>query len=101
MHKNDAIRLVSKTELTHRIVSFIININRQFSYTYAVGCLKKEERQHADVKHRKMKYLNNGTDSDLAPIKKLVEVTGGFKRRKRTWSTLQGFESLRSYDERL
>ena len=42
-----------------------------------------------------MKYLNNESESDLAPIKKLVVATGGFKIRKRAWSTIQGFESLR------
>ena len=42
-----------------------------------------------------MKYLNNGIESDHAPIKKLVVATGGLKIRKRAWSTIQGFESLR------
>ncbi|SKA71416.1 DDE-type integrase/transposase/recombinase, partial [Enterovibrio nigricans] len=42
-----------------------------------------------------VKYLNNGIESDHAPIKKLLAGTGGFKKRKRAWSTLQGFESLR------
>ena len=29
------------------------------------------------------------------PIKKLIVAAGGFKLRKRAWSTIQGFESLR------
>ncbi|AUI85492.1 hypothetical protein BS333_03335 [Vibrio azureus] len=28
-------------------------------------------------------------------IKKLIEATGGFKVRKRAWSTIQGFEGIR------
>ncbi len=31
----------------------------------------------------------------LNPIKKLIEATGGFKVRKRAWSTIQGFEGVR------
>ncbi len=31
----------------------------------------------------------------MPPIKKLVVVTDSFKLRKRAWSTIQGFESLR------
>jgi transposase-like protein len=46
-----------------------------------------------------MKYLNNGIESDHAPIKKLVVGTGGFKIRKRVWSTIQGFESLRTLNK--
>ena len=44
---------------------------------------------------RQVKYLNNGIESDHVPIKKLIIATGGFKIRKRAWSTIQGFESLR------
>ncbi|MUK51427.1 DDE-type integrase/transposase/recombinase, partial [Aliivibrio fischeri] len=42
---------------------------------------------------------NNGIESDHAPIKKLVVATGGFKLRKRAWSTIQGFESLRMLND--
>ena len=42
-----------------------------------------------------VKYLNNGIESDRAPIKKLIEATGGFKVRKRAWSTIKGFEGIR------
>ncbi|MCV6866799.1 transposase, partial [Yersinia pestis subsp. pestis] len=31
---------------------------------------------------------------DHAPIKKLVNAAGDFKRPNRAWSTLQGFETL-------
>jgi len=57
--------------------------------------LKKEGRLRADVEQQQVKYLNNGIESDHAPIKKIVVATGGFKIRKRAWSTIQGFESLR------
>ncbi|WP_016598564.1 DDE-type integrase/transposase/recombinase, partial [Yersinia pestis] len=33
-------------------------------------------------------------ESDHAPIKKLVNAAGDFKRPNRAWSTLQGFETL-------
>ncbi len=48
-----------------------------------------------DIEQRQVKSLNNGIESDHAPIMKLVVGTGGFKIRKRAWSTIQGFESLR------
>lgn len=48
-----------------------------------------------EYRARQVKYLNNGIESDHAPIKKLTVATDGFKLRKRAWSTLQGFESLR------
>nr|OED53093.1 transposase [Aliivibrio fischeri] len=57
--------------------------------------MKKEGRLREDVEQRQVKCLNNGIESDHAPIKKLVVATGGFKLRKRAWSTIQGFESLR------
>jgi transposase-like protein len=46
-----------------------------------------------------MKYLNNGIESDHALIKKLVVGTGGFKIRKRAWSTIQGLKSLRTLNK--
>ena len=49
----------------------------------------------ADVNQRQIKYLNNGTESDHVPIKKLIVAAGGFKVKKRAWSTIKGFESLR------
>ncbi len=42
-----------------------------------------------------MKHLNNGIESDHAPMKKLIAATGGFKRRNHVWSMIHGFESLR------
>ena len=57
--------------------------------------MKKEGRLRKDVEQRQVKYLNNGIESDHAPIKKLIVATGGFKIRGRAWSTIQGFESLR------
>jgi transposase-like protein len=73
----------------------ILNTDKHSSYANAIARLKKEGRLREDVEQRQVKYLNNGIESDHAPIKKLVESTGGFKSRKRAWSTLQGFESLR------
>lgn len=57
--------------------------------------MKKEGRLLKDVEQRQVRYLNNGIESDHAPIKKLIVATGGFKIRGRAWSTIQGFESLR------
>ena len=57
--------------------------------------MKKRGFLRKDVKHRQVKFLNNGIESDHAPIKKLIVATGGFKIRKRAWSSIQGFESLR------
>ncbi|MCG9659574.1 IS6 family transposase [Vibrio mediterranei] len=72
-----------------------LNTDKHSSYANAIGRLKKEGRLRADVEQRQVKSLNNGIESDHAPIKKLIVSTGGFKIRKRAWSTLQGFESLR------
>ncbi len=72
-----------------------LNTDKHSSYAHAILRLKKEGRLRVDVEQRQMKYLNNGIDSDHASIKKLVVGTGSFKIRKRAWSTIQGFESLR------
>ncbi len=61
--------------------------------SHALRCRVSFVRQ--DVEQRQIKYLNNGIESNHAPIKKMIVVTGGFKNQKRAWSTLQGFESLR------
>jgi len=57
--------------------------------------LEKRKAIANGVEQRLVKCLNNGIESDHAPIKKLVVATGGFKMQKRVWSTLQRFESLR------
>lgn len=60
-----------------------LNTDKHSSYANAIARLKKEGRLRADVEQRQVKYLNNGIESDYAPIKKLVAGTCGFKRRKR------------------
>ncbi|PSW05443.1 IS6 family transposase [Photobacterium lipolyticum] len=72
-----------------------LNTDKHSSYANAIARLKKEGRLRADIERRQVKYLNNGIEFDHAPIKKLVVATGGFKIRKRAWSTIQGFDSLR------
>ncbi len=72
-----------------------LNIDKHSSYANAIARLKKEGRLRSDFEQRQVKCLNNGIESDHAPIKKLIVVAGGFKLRKRAWSTIQGFESLR------
>ncbi len=72
-----------------------LNTDKHASYAHAIALLKKRGLLRKDVKHRQMKFLNNGIESDHAPIKKLIVATGGFKIQKRAWSTIQGFESLR------
>ncbi len=73
----------------------MLNTYKYSSYTNAIARLKKEGQLREDVEQRQVKYLNNGIESDHAPIKKLIVATGGLKIRKRAWSTIQGFESLR------
>ena len=72
-----------------------LNTDKHASYAHAIALLKKRGFLRKDVKHRQVKFLNNGIESDHAPIKKLIVATGGFKIRKRAWSSIQGFESLR------
>ena len=72
-----------------------LNTDKHSSYGSAIDRLKREGRLRQDVEHRQVKYLNNGIESDHATIKKLIEATGGFKVRKRAWSTIQGFEGIR------
>ena len=72
-----------------------LNTDKHSSYANAIARLKNEGKLREDVEQRQVKYLNNGIESDHAPIKKLIVATGGFKIRKRAWSTIQGFESLR------
>lgn len=72
-----------------------LNTDKHSSYVNAIVRLKKEGRLQEDVEQRQVKYLNNGIESDHGLIKKLIVATGRFKIRKRAWSTIQGFESLR------
>ena len=73
----------------------VLNTDKHASYGNAISRLKREGRLREDVEHRQVKYLNNGIESDHAPIKKLIVATSGFKIRKRAWSTIQGFEAIR------
>ena len=72
-----------------------LNTDKHSSYDYAISRLKEQGRLRQDVQQRQVKYLNNGIESDHAPIKKMIVATGGFKRQRQTWSTIQGGESLR------
>ena len=62
-----------------------LNTDKHSSYANAIARLKKEGRLRANVEQRQVKYLNNGIESDHAPIKKLVVASGSFKIRKRAW----------------
>ncbi len=55
-----------------------LNTDKHSSYANAITRLKREGRLRVDVEQRQVKYLNNGIESDHAPIKKLVVGTGGF-----------------------
>ena len=59
-----------------------LNTDKHSSYANAIARLKKEGQLREDVEQRQVKCLNNGIESDHAPIKKLVVATGGFKLRK-------------------
>ncbi len=72
-----------------------LNTDKHSSYANAIERLKKEGHLRGNVKQRQVKSLNNGIESDHAPIKKLIVATGGFKVHNRAWSSIQGFESLR------
>lgn len=71
-----------------------LNTDKHSSYVNAIARLKEGGRLRVDVEQLQVKCLNNGIESEHAPIKKRVVSTGGFKIRKRAWSTIQGFESL-------
>ncbi len=73
----------------------IINTDKHASYAHAIALLKKRGLLRKDVKHRQVKFLNNGIESDHSPIKKLIMATGGLKVQKLAWATIQGFESVR------
>ncbi len=70
-----------------------LNTDKHPSYGYAIDRLKKEGKLRQDVQQRQVKHL----ESDHAPIMKLIVATGEFKCRKRAWSTIQGFTSLRMF----
>lgn len=71
-----------------------LNTDKHASYDYAISRLKKEGKLRSDVEQRQVNYLNNGVESDHAPIKKLITSARGFRLRKRAWSSIQGFESF-------
>lgn len=73
----------------------VINTDKHRSYGAAIARLKREGKLRQDVEHRQVKYLNNGIESDHAPIKKWIKSTGGFKLDKRANATLFGVETMR------
>ena len=45
-----------------------LNTDKHASYAHAIALLKKRGFLQKDVKHRQVKFLNNGIESDHAPI---------------------------------
>ena len=48
-----------------------------------------------NVKHRKVKYLNNRIESDHGKLKRLIKPTLGFKALHSARATIAGFEVMR------
>ena len=69
-----------------------LNTEKHSFYGHAIARLKREGRLRQDLEYRQVKCLYNGIESDHAPIKKLIEATGGLKVRKRACLMIQGFE---------
>ncbi|NQY51913.1 MAG: DDE-type integrase/transposase/recombinase, partial [Piscirickettsiaceae bacterium] len=78
----------------------ILNTDKHTSYAHTIACLKNKVRMRKDIKQRQIKYLNNGIESDHAPIKKLISTGRGVRVLKITWSTIQGCESLKMLNKR-
>ena len=72
-----------------------INTDKNSAYNAAINNLKEKGEMPENVKHRKVKYLNNRIESDHGKLKRLIKPTLGFKALHSARATIAGFEVMR------
>ena len=56
-----------------------VNIDKSDSNTYALEDINKHRNKHNKIKVRQNKYLNNIIEQDHRPVKKVMNLSLGFK----------------------
>lgn len=74
-----------------------INTDQAASYHQAIHELKEEGHLNHQVRHQKVKYLNNRIEADHGKLKRLIKPTLGFKSMKTAFATIKGFEVMRMF----
>ena len=72
-----------------------INIDKSGSNTYALEDINKSRDKHNQIKVRQNKYLNNIIEQDHRPVKKVMNLSLGFKSFQGARSTITGVELIR------
>ena len=72
----------------------VINTDKAASYGVAITALKEEGKCPEAVKHRQVKYLNNGVEADHGKLKRRINPVRGFKSMKTAYATIKGFEIM-------
>ena len=74
-----------------------INTDLAPSYRQAIRELKEAGHLNHQVRHQKVKYLNNRIEADHGKLKRLIKPTLGFKSMKTAFATIKGFEVMRMF----
>ena len=73
------------------------NTDKHKAYPKAISELKKAGELPESLEHRRVKYLNNGIESDHGKLKRLTKPTLGFKTMRTARATIAGFEVMRMF----
>ncbi len=74
----------------------VINTDKAGCYEAAIPLLMKEGKLPEETEHRQIKYLNNVIEADHGKLKRLIKPTLGFKSSKTAYTTIKGFEVMRT-----
>lgn len=72
----------------------LINTDKAPTYGRALTLLKLEGECPPDVEHRQIKYRNNVIECDHGKLKRIINVTQGFKSMKTAYATIKGIEVM-------
>ena len=75
----------------------VLNTDKNPAYNEAIAELKRENNQYSQIKHRKVKYLNNIIECDHGKLKRLIKPMLGFKSMKSANATITGYEYMRMF----
>ncbi|MEH7051409.1 IS6 family transposase [Bacillus pseudomycoides] len=73
----------------------VVTVDKNPAYSIAIEQLKKEQRMLADIRIRRIKYLNNIIEQDHRFIKKRVRTMLGLKSFQSAKRVLAGLEAMR------
>lgn len=73
----------------------VVTVDKNPAYPIAIEQLKKEQRMLADIRIRRIKYLNNIIEQDQRFIKKRIRTMLGLKSFQSAKRVLAGLEAMR------